>query len=264
MKIRESISLYWHYVSILVRSMMQYKTSFLLTTIGQFLASFNVFLGIYFMLRRFQSVKGFSYSEVLLCYGIFLLAISTTEMFARGFDLFQWTVKSGEFDRILVRPRGTILQVAGSRFELTRIGRMLQAVVMFAYGLFVSEIKWSFAKLCTVIFMLLGGSALFFGLFLIYASICFFTLEGLESFKLLINGPREYGKYPMGVYGKTLLKLVTYVIPYALVQYYPFLYLTDRVQSPAYIFLPLLGAWVLLPGYAFWRYGVKKYQSSGS
>ena len=35
------IKLYLHYISIHIRSMMQYKKSFFLTTLGQFLASFN-------------------------------------------------------------------------------------------------------------------------------------------------------------------------------------------------------------------------------
>lgn len=68
--------------------------------------SFNVFLGIYFLFQRFHQVKGYSYSEVLLCYAIVLMEFSLAEMWARGFDSFASLVKSGEFDRVLVRPQG--------------------------------------------------------------------------------------------------------------------------------------------------------------
>ena len=40
-----ALRLYVHYLSIAVRSAMQYKTSFFLSILGQFLVSFNVFLG---------------------------------------------------------------------------------------------------------------------------------------------------------------------------------------------------------------------------
>ena len=53
LKRKGAVRLYGHYLSINVRSAMQYKTSFFLTALGQFLVSFNVFLGIYFMFRRF-------------------------------------------------------------------------------------------------------------------------------------------------------------------------------------------------------------------
>ena len=53
---RKTIHLYLHYVSINVRSAMQYKLSFFLTVIGQFLVSFNVFLGVFFLFQRFSGM----------------------------------------------------------------------------------------------------------------------------------------------------------------------------------------------------------------
>lgn len=261
---KSSIKLYGHYVSIHIKSMMQYKLSFLLTAIGQFLVSFNVFLGIMFMFQRFSNVEGFTYSEVLLCFAIVLMEFSLAECFARGFDQFSSMVKDGEFDRVLVRPRGTILQVLGSKFELTRCGRMLQAIVMFIYGIHVSNIDWNFGKVITVIFMLTGGTAVFSGLFLVYAALCFFTLEGLEFMNVFTDGGREFGRYPIGIYGKRILQFCTFIIPYALVQYYPLLYLLGRRQNVGWVFVPLLAVLFLIPCYGLWRFGVRKYQSSGS
>lgn len=258
------IKLYFHFVSINVRSAMQYKVSFVLTAIGQFLVSFNVFLGVFFMFQRFSEVKGFTFSEVLLCFSIMLLEFSLAEMFARGFDTFPGMVKNGSFDRVLVRPGGTILQVLGSQFELTRIGRIMQAVVMFFYGIAKSEVIWTPTKVLTVLFMLIGGTVLFAGIFLIYAAFCFFTLDGLEFMNILTDGAREYGKYPIEVYGKRMLQFTTFVVPYALVQYYPLLYLLGRKTELYYVFLPLFAILFIFPCYGFWRFGVRHYVSSGS
>lgn len=244
--------------------MMQYKASFLLNSLGQFLVSFSVFLGIYFMFRRFHQVRGYSYSEVLLCYAIVLMEFSLAEMWARGFDTFSGLVRSGEFDRVLVRPQGEILQVLGSRFELTRLGRMSQAVVMLVYAFCTAEIHWTVGRVCTFLFMLVGGTAVFSGLFLIYAALCFFTLEGLEFMNVLTDGAREYGKYPLDVYGKRVLQFATVLVPYALIQYYPLQYILGRTANPIYIFLPLAAVLFLLPCYGLWRYGVRHYKSSGS
>lgn len=260
----KQIRLYLHYVSINIRSMMQYKTSFFLSAMGQFLVSFNVFLGIHFMFQRFSKVEGFTYNEVLLCFSIVLLEFSLAEMVARGFDTFSGTVKRGEFDRIMVRPQNEILQVLGSKFELTRIGRMLQAIVMFVYGIANSDVVWSFSKVITIVFMLIGGTAVFSALFLIYAALCFFTLDGLEFMNVFTDGAREFGKYPIGIYGKKMLLFTTFIIPYALVQYYPLLYLLGRETSLFYVFLPLLACLFLIPAWLLWRFGVSKYQSSGS
>ena len=258
------MKLYLHYVAIHIKSVMQYKTSFVLSIIGQFLVSFNVFLGILFMFSRFSQVEGFTYSQVLLCFGIVLMQFTIAECIFRGFDMFSSMIRLGEFDRVLVRPRNEMLQVLGSKFELTRIGRLLQAIVMLGYRINHCDLNWSYLKVLTLIFMIIGGVALFSGIFIIYAGVCFYTVENLEFMNVFIDGAREYGKYTIGVYGKNLLRLCTFFVPYALVQYYPLLYLLDMRTQWYYALVPLLACWFLVPCILFWKVGVGRYQSTGS
>lgn len=258
------MKLYFKYLSMLLKSQMQYKASFLMTALGQFLVSFTAFLGMFFMFSRFHSVKGFAFSEILLCFAVVLMAFSATECFARGFDVFPRLIRSGELDRLLVRPRGIIFQVLTSNMEFSRIGRFLQAVLVMGYAIPTCGVIWSWDKILTVVLMLSGGIAVFTALFVLYAGISFFTIEGLEFMNIFTDGSREFGKYPLSIYGEGVLKFFTYVIPIALFQYYPFLYLIGRTQNRAMMLLPLLGFLFLIPCYAFFRYGLKKYKSTGS
>lgn len=258
------MKLYGKFFMIHIKSIMEYKTSFFLSCLGQFLVSFNLFLGIHFMFRRFSRVEGFTYSEVLLCCGITLLEFSLAEAFARGFDTFGSIVRYGEFDRILVRPRNEIFQVLASRIELSRIGRILQAIVMFIYGIRASHVQWNLQKAAAVILMLFGGAVVFSGFFVIYASICFFTLEGLEFMNIFTDGGRELGKYPLGIYGNAVLKFFTFCVPLAMIQYYPLLYLIGKESRKIVGLCPLAGILFLIPCYIIWKIGVKHYTSSGS
>ena len=256
--------LYFKYVGMLLKSQMQYKASFIMTTLGQFLVSFTAFLGVYFMFSRFHSVKGFVFPEILLCFSITLMAFSLTECFVRGFDVFPRLIQSGDLDRILVRPRNEIFQVLTSNMDFSRIGRLLQSVLMLIYAIPASGIVWTFDKVVTVILMLIGGMAVFSALFVLYAGISFFTIEGLEFMNIFTDGSREFGKYPLSIYGEGILKFFTYVIPIALFQYYPFLYLIGRSDNVGLMFLPLLGFVFLLPCYGFFRFGLRRYKSTGS
>jgi ABC-2 type transport system permease protein len=256
--------LYLRYFSVLLRSAMQYRVSFFLTALGQFLSSFSVFLGIFFMFTRFNRVEGFTFSQVLLCFAVILVSFSTAECFARGFDLFRSTISDGEFDRIMVRPRNEMFQVLASKIEFSRVGRLLEAAVILVYALATADVAWDGWKAATLVMMLLGGTALFSGLFIVYASFCFFTIEGLEFMNIFTDGGREFGRYPMSVYGKRVLRFFTFVVPLACVQYYPLLYLLGRAGHRWYALLPLAGFAFLLPCYAFWRFGVRHYKSTGS
>lgn len=249
---------------MLLKCQMQYKTSFLMMTLGQFLVSFTAFIGIYFMLTRFHTVDGFEFSEVLLCFSIILMSFSISECFARGFDVFPRLIKSGDFDRILIRPRNEIFQVLTSHIEFSRVGRFLQALFMLVYAIPASGIAWSFDKVLTLIFMLVGGVVVFTALFMLYAGLSFFTIEGLEFMNIFTDGSREFGKYPLSIYGEGILKFFTYIIPIALFQYYPFLYIIGKSDKILYMFLPLFGIIFFVPCYLFFKLGVRKYKSTGS
>ncbi|HHY81967.1 MAG TPA: hypothetical protein GX505_04720 [Clostridiales bacterium] len=258
------MKLYLKYASIILKSQMQYKASFFMTALGQFLVSFTAFLGVRFMFARFNAVSGFTFAEVLLCFSIILASFALAECFVRGFDTFPGIISNGEFDRIMVRPRNEILQVLSSRIEFSRLGRLLQALGMFAYALHESNVEWTFDKILTLILMLTGGFFVFAGLFVVYAGLCFFTLEGLEFMNIFTDGAREFGKFPFSIYGESVLKFLTYVIPLALFQYYPFLYLIGKSDNTLYMFLPLLGMLFVIPCLLFWRFGVRHYKSTGS
>ena len=112
--------------------------------------------------------------------------------------------------------------------------------------------------------MIIGTTMLFFGLFIIYASVCFFTIEGLEFMNIFTDGGREFASYPLSVYGEGVLRFLTYVIPMALVQYYPLLYILGRSDRMVYALLPLAGLLFLVPAYALWKFGTRHYRSTGS
>lgn len=69
-----------------------------------------------------------------------------------------------------------------------------QAVLVFAYAIPVSGVDWPWDKILTLCLMVMRGCLIFSCLFLVYASISFFTIEGLQVHRLLkIVGARGSG-----------------------------------------------------------------------
>ena len=257
--------LYIRFFALHIKSLMQYKASFLLTTLGQFITAFTAFFGIHFMFARFHAVESFTYGQALLCFAVVVTAFSLGEMAGAGFAIFPRMLGNGEFDRALVRPRSILFQILVPKMDLTRLGLLIQAmIVLLCYAIPHSGVEWTFSKMLTLCLMILCGSAVFFGLFLIYAACSFFTVEGLEFFNIFTYGGRQFGRYPFSVYGKNILMFLTFVIPLALFQYYPLLYLLDREQSGLYAAMPLWGLLFLAPSYGLFRFGLRRYKSTGS
>ncbi|MDD3334990.1 MAG: ABC-2 family transporter protein [Eubacteriales bacterium] len=256
--------LYFRYLAVGLKSQMQDKTSFFLTLIGQGLSSFTTYLGVAFMMRRFHQVDGFTYAEVLLCFATVLMAFSLAETFARGFDRFSVMIGNGEFDRALVRPRSAIFQVLAAKPNFSRLGRLLQAMLVLGYAMPNSGVHWTWDRICTLLGMIFGGMVLFSSLFLLYAGLCFFTTEGLEVMNVFTDGGREFGRYPLSIYGKRVLQVFTYMVPLALVQYYPLLYLLGRTDDSRWMLAPLAACLFVVPAYGVWRIGLRHYRSTGS
>lgn len=262
----ETVGLYFKYLAILFKSQLQYRTSFWLLAAGQFLVPFSVFAGVYFLFERFGHIRGWTFYEVALCFGVIHVAFSIGECLARGFDAFSTLVVGGDFDRILVRPRSTVLQVLGSKFEFTRVGRLAQGMFVLGWALIHLPVEWSLTKAVTLLLMVACGVLIFTGIFMIAATMCFWTVQGLEVANIFTDGGREMAQYPLQIYEKWVRLFFTFVIPFGCVNYLPLLYILDKTEGSGigYMLAPLAGAVFLLPCLAIWHYGVRHYRSTGS
>lgn len=256
--------LYINLMLLRIKSQMQYKASLLLSTFGQFVTAFSSFFGLYFLMSNVDAVGGFTKEQVLICFAVVMLSFSIGELFGGGLATFPSVLGNGEYDRALVRPRSTILQVLAPRIDLTRLGLLVQAALVLAYAIPASGICWTASRAFTLCLMIACGSALFFSLFLVYAAVAFFTVQGLEFMHVFTYGARQFGKYPFSVYGQGVLRFLTWVVPLALFQYYPLLFLLGREQSAFHMLSPLLSLLFLLPAYGLFRFGMSKYKSTGS
>lgn len=258
--------LFGKYMSILFKSQMQYRVSFFLLSFGQFFVPFSVFAGLYFLFERFGQIKGWDFYEVGLCFAVIHMAFAISECFARGFDSFSSLVSSGEFDRVLVRPRNTILQVLGSKFEFTRIGRLLQSVAVLIIVLINLPIDWNAIKVITLILMIVSGVFIFTGIFMLAATLCFWTIQAIEVANIFTDGGREMAQYPLDIYKKWITRFFTFVIPFGCTNYLPLMFLLGKTEGSdlLYMFIPLAGIIFILPCLLVWHIGVKHYRSTGS
>lgn len=256
--------LYLKYMKVHFMSQMAYRTSFILLSIGQFFVPFMIFISMILFFQRFDTIMGWELYEVTLCYSVIHMAFSISECFARGFDAFSNLIRTGQFDRLMVRPRSTLLQVFGSKFEFTRIGRLLQSVLVLVVSLMNLNIDFNPLKILTLILMISCGVVVFTGIYMLGATLCFFTIEGIEIINIFTDGGREMAQYPLGIYKKWVQKFFTFVIPFGVINYYPLMYILDKTQKTWYGLLPLTGVLFLIPCFLIWQVGVRQYKSTGS
>lgn len=262
----EKFRLYFRLVNVSFRSQMQHRASFLMLSFAHFISTFVDIIGIWVLFDRFKLVKGWTLPEVALLYGIMHMGFAVAEASARGFDKFSHIVKNGDFDRILLRPCGTMLQVATLDFQMMRIGRFLQGLVVLIWACHTLQLPLISIKTFVILFAIIGTSCLFYGLFVIQAALCFWTTESLEIMNITTYGGVEAGQYPMSIYNSGFRLFFTFIIPLACVAYYPIATVLQHETIPLWLGMiaPLSGLLFLMFSCKLWEFGVSRYHSTGS
>ncbi len=258
------VKLYLESLKLNIKSQLEYKASFIMNSISQFFVFFTYYFVIIALFNKFSNIKGFTVYEILLCFSIIHFGYSITETFFRGIDRFEDLIIDGSLDRFLVRPRGILFQVICQKIQLVKIFRVIQSLIIMFIALANLNITWNINKIIVLILMMIASILIFFGIFILTASYCFITVQGLEVKNILTDGGKNLAQYPISIYKKGMIFIFTFIIPYAFINYYPLLYFLDKKDNILYMFSPLLVFIFLIPCLLSFKIGLKHYSSTGS
>jgi ABC-2 type transport system permease protein len=265
-----ALSLYGRYVAVSIRAQMQYPGSFLLLSLGQFLTTIIEFIGVWALFNRFQSLMQWTLLQVALFYGVVNTSFAVADAISRGFDVFgPQFVKTGEFDRLLLRPRSTPLQLLGYELRLIRVGRFLQGVLVLGIAIRGLDLVWGVREVALLCAAIAGGAAFFLGLVVFQATLAFWTVESLEVANTLTYGGAYAAQYPIEIYSSWFRSFFTFVVPLSCVAYFPIvgiLGIDDPLGAPSwFLHVSALAGFVFLAAaLTTWRLGVRHYTSTGS
>jgi ABC-2 type transport system permease protein len=261
--------MYAHYVRASLRGQLLYRASFVMSTIGTFFVTASEFVAVWALFDRFGQVRGWTLPEVALFYGMISITWALCDAMGRGFDLFGTMIKEGNFDRLLLRPRSTVLQLLGQELTLRRVGRLIQGVLVLGYAASAGTIDWTLARVVLLVASIACGVCAFLGVVVLQATSAFWTVDSLEVWSAFTYGGVTMSQYPIAIYRSWFRDLFTYVIPLGCVNYLPgvaILGRADPLGAPAFVgwIAPLAGPVFLLLCLQVWRIGVRHYRSTGS
>ena len=264
------LQLYVRLVSQSIRAQLQYRVSFVLMALGSFVVTAVEAVGVWALFDRFGMLGQWTLPQVAFLFGLVQCVFAFTEALTRGFDVFGTEfIRTGNFDRVLLRPRTTILQLAGFQFQIHRVGRFLLGLAVLAWAVWALDVHWTWGRFAASAFAFAGGVAFFAGMFIVQASICFWAIESLELMNTLTYGGVETARYPLAVYRRWFRRFFTFVVPLGCISYFPAVYVfgiddplgsTPALQALA----PLAGFAFLGASLLFWRLGIRHYTSTGS
>ncbi|CAL2065347.1 putative integral membrane transport protein [Streptomyces murinus] len=252
-----------------IRSTMAYRASFAMTTFGSFAATFFDFVAIMLMFSRVRALGGWTLPEVAFLYGLSAISFGLADLVIGSMDRLGRRLRDGTLDALLVRPAPILAQVAADRFALRRLGRVTQGSLVLGWALTRLDVDWSVGRLLLMPVALLAGCGIFCAVFVAGAAFQFVAQDAAEVQNAFTYGGTTLLQYPPTVFGRELVRGVTFVLPLAFVNWLPASYILGRpypLDLPGWVAwtTPLVAAGCCALAGLAWRAGLRSYRSTGS
>lgn len=261
---RRGLSLSLSYLLMLLKARMAYRADFFVQVGSDVLLQAVDLVFLLVLFSRVRALGGWTFEEALFIYGFFLVPFALfNATFAALSEVGGRYVLRGELDRVLVRPLGALLQV---QLELLRpqalngvpLGVVVMAVASSSLGL-----SWSAADLLLAAAGVLGAWLLYGGVYIVVASVNFWTQDRVGLFPIAYN-LITFGRYPMTIYPAAVRFLLTFMLPYGFLAFYPAAGLMREEFRGALLVTPLVGLLAFALGLTVWRWGLARYEGAGS
>ncbi|MFH9978116.1 ABC transporter permease [Streptomyces sp. NPDC017179] len=265
----EGLRAYRLIAAMWIRSTMAYRTSFVMTTAGSFVANALDFVAILLMFSRVDALGGYALPEIALLYGLSATSFGLADLAIGSMDRLGRRVRDGTLDTLLVRPAPVLAQVAADRFALRRLGRVTQGALVLGWALVRLHVDWTPLKLLLMPVMVVSGCVIFCAVFVAGAAFQFVAQDASEVQNAFTYGGTTLLQYPPTVFAKELVRGVTFVLPLAFVNWLPALYVLGRpypLDLPRWTAFtpPLVAVACCALAGAAWRVGLRSYRSTGN
>jgi ABC-2 type transport system permease protein len=257
-------SLFLDYTKNYLKTKLTYRADLWLEIISDLLFQLMNLFFIVVMFMHTQSLGGWSEAQILFIYGYFMIPYCVFSCFFNLWNFADRYIIKGEMDRVLTRPAHNLVQLILENMDPTSLVGSLVGVIIMCFAWAQLGLPIHVLDIFVFLLLLLGSVLVYAGVYVILTAISFF-IDAPTGIVPLVYNIQSYGRYPVKIYNKVIQAILTWILPFAFVGFYPAAYFLDSDNWAAFAFItPLIGSVFFFGALLFWNYGVKKYRGAGS
>lgn len=263
------IKLYGSYLRVFLKSQMEYKVSFFSGMFANFYCYLITYLSFWVLVQSFATIAGWTFSEMTVLYGLDLLSYALAgTLYWNSVLHMEQTITQGQLDRYLLRPVGILKQLVCQYFGYTFLGQIAVTILFLATAFARLAPQMSPWVILYFFLAVIGGILIQSGAMILCGSISFWTLRSSPLAGMFYYDFRQFTRYPLSIYPRYLQFLLTFIFPWAIINYYPSLIVLGKTTTILEVALglstPLVGAgFFALSVFVFYR-GLRRYNSAGN
>ena len=259
------IAIYGAYFVQFLKARMAYRTDFVIDLTASVLSLGAQLTVLAVLFRQVTALRGWTFDEVLLIYGFSLLPSGLFNLVSVNIYRFsERYLVEGELDRVLLRPVDPLGQILFGSFGINGVNELVLGIAVTAaavrrLGLHPGPGDWLWLAV-----LALSGALVYVGVFLALASVSFRWEDRMGLMPPVYNVIR-FSRYPLTIYGRPVRWLLTFLLPFGWVAFYPANWLLRHPPWDRWaVWTPLVGAVVFWSARRLWLAGVRRYGSTGT
>lgn len=262
--------LYVEFFKIRLQAIGDHRGGFLWTTFAKAASYTAQFAMVWVMIAAFKAIGTWSPYEVMLLFGLNGTAYALAgSFFYHTCTYLGQHVRSGTFDEVLTKPVNPFVYMSAKNFSIGYFGTFLSSLGIQVFCFVKLGIRFSVLKGAFLAVTILSGGMITAALFLLASIPTFWLVQGSGLKDLLFGDMRTLSEYPITIFGKAIQVALTFVLPYAFVNFYPARYFLGKsdlsVFHPWFQFLsPAVAVVLFAAAYGFWNLGIRHYKGTGS
>ena len=117
--------------------------------------------------------------------------------------------------------------------------------------------------------MIISGVFIQAGALLLLSAVNFWVIRGDKLIDLFFYDTIPFIRYPINIYPKMIQGFLTFILPYAFINFYPSVYLFGKDEKTIFFdelqyIAPVVSCIFFILGVLVWNKGKNRYQSTGT
>lgn len=264
-KIKRYFRLYRVLIKQFFKTLVQSKVDFLMGLFGFFFTQVLGIAFLYLIFDKIPNLNGWTLSQLIFIYGFAQIPRGIDHLFTDNIWLVAWRmVVNGDFDRYMLRPMNVFFQIICEKLQPDAVGELLIGTILIIMSLSKGIVIVDGKHIVMFIVSVIAGAVIYTSIKLLFASLSFW-IKRSGPFLQVAYEMADFAKYPVEIYSKPIQFILTFVIPFAFVAYFPASYFLIQKSALTTVGIECLIAVILsILAYSIFKIGISKYESAGN
>lgn len=262
-RIFDNISLYFSFLKISLKEILIYRVDCIVGIFSQLIVQFVSLIFIFVVFQNTENIAGWDFKQILLLFGVTRISIGISGYcFDALYDIGPKYIRNGDFDKILLRPVHPLVSIIGDSREFVSIADVFIGLAITICMLIQLSIPITAILIIKIIFFSIVGALIIGAINTIFSISSFWTYRSNEviwSFYRMYT----FTEYPVSIYNKFIRILITIILPFAFVAYYPTMAYLGFNTYMIYL-SPVVAIILWIIAVKLWNLALNKYRSTGN